>query len=68
MVSLSSLLLVVLLLRAHLSRWPFIFSAYQSALLTTPLLILHFFISLLFWRFLKWIYIIFEMGAVGYMA
>ncbi|KAL7415708.1 hypothetical protein BDY24DRAFT_381948 [Mrakia frigida] len=44
------------------------FHAYQSALLTTPLLVLHFFISLLFWRFLKWIYVIFEIGAVGYMV
>lgn len=43
-------------------------AAYQSALLTTPLLVLHFLVSLLFWRFLKWIYILAEIGVVGFMV
>jgi uncharacterized membrane protein len=60
----SALLLLILETTNELVR----FHAWQSALLTTPLVLLHFLLKLIFPAWLKLIYNIFALGLVAFMA
>jgi uncharacterized membrane protein len=62
------LLLAVLLLILETTNDFVRFHAYQSALLTTPLLLLHFIVALIFPAFLNFIFTLVSVGIIGYMA